>query len=235
MQVKQVFDYAYTVLSHAVSPLAGSYPNRDSQSTLGRIIQVTQEVIDYRRWIKEKWSRRVLPSPDLDNRIKIKERIATCNGQQVQSREPSSPYSQRLTLSLSSPQLLSSGSSASSVSSLSGSDIDWDTPPCTTPSVYQLSLQAPTTLMASLPTALPVPSSKPRPAASRTLIMTADNQTRFTIPPPTLGVGTVPCRQAGVEGTTSLKAVHSVTSPAIPSAPPTHCQVLISLTSSTVA
>ncbi|XP_006517250.1 terminal nucleotidyltransferase 4A isoform X1 [Mus musculus] len=167
MQVKQVFDYAYIVLSHAVSPLARSYPNRDSESTLGRIIKVTQEVIDYRRWIKEKWGSRILPSPDLDNRIKIKERITTCNGEQMQSREPSSPYTQRLTLSLSSPQLLSSGSSASSVSSLSGSDI-----------------------------------------------------TRVTIPPPTLGVAPVPCRQAGVDGTTSLKAVHSVTSPAIPSASP---------------
>lgn len=31
MQVKQVFDYAYIVLSHAVSPLAKSYPNRDSE------------------------------------------------------------------------------------------------------------------------------------------------------------------------------------------------------------
>lgn len=220
MQVKQVFDYAYIVLSHAVSPLARSYPNRDSESTLGRIIKVTQEVIDYRRWIKEKWGSRILPSPDLDNRIKIKERITTCNGEQMQSREPSSPYTQRLTLSLSSPQLLSSGSSASSVSSLSGSDIDSDTPPCTTPSVYQFSLQAPTTLMASLPTALPMPSSKPQPAASRTLIMTTNNQTRVTIPPPTLGVAPVPCRQAGVDGTTSLKAVHSVTSPAIPSASP---------------
>lgn len=29
MQVKHVFDYAYTVLSHAVSPLARSYPNKD--------------------------------------------------------------------------------------------------------------------------------------------------------------------------------------------------------------
>ncbi|KAH0521520.1 Non-canonical poly(A) RNA polymerase PAPD7 [Microtus ochrogaster] len=220
MQVKQVFDYAYIVLSHAVSPLARSYPNRDSESTLGRIIKVTQEVIDYRRWIKEKWGSRILPSPDLDNRIKIKERINTCNGEQMQSREPGSPYSQRLTLSLSSPQLLSSGSSASSVSSLSGSDIDSDAPACTTPSVCQFSLQAPTTLMASLPTALPIPSSKPQPAAPRTLIMTTNNQTRFTIPPPTLGVAPVPCRQAGVEGTTSLKAVHHVTSPAIPSASP---------------
>lgn len=29
MQVKQVFDYAYIVLGHAVSPLARSYPNKD--------------------------------------------------------------------------------------------------------------------------------------------------------------------------------------------------------------
>ncbi|XP_076972937.1 terminal nucleotidyltransferase 4A isoform X2 [Tamandua tetradactyla] len=219
MQVKQVFDYAYIVLSHAVSPLARSYPNRDSESTLGRIIKVTQEVIDYRRWIKEKWGSKISPSPALDTRIKIKERIAVCNGEQPQSRD-AEPYSQRLTLSLSSPQLLSSGSSASSVSSLSGSDIDSDTPPCTTPSVYQFSLQAPTPLVASLPTALPVPSGKAQPTASRTLVMTANSQTRFTIPPPTLGVAPVPCRQVGLEGTPSLKAVHHMSSPAIPSASP---------------
>ncbi|CAG5892220.1 unnamed protein product [Menidia menidia] len=84
MHVKQVFDYAYTVLSHAVSPLARSYPNKDgerlgpapipgpiearhasktplplcSHSTLGRIIRLTQEVIDYRKWIIKKWGGR---------------------------------------------------------------------------------------------------------------------------------------------------------------------------------
>lgn len=31
MQVKQAFDYAYIVLSHAVSPLARSYPNKDCE------------------------------------------------------------------------------------------------------------------------------------------------------------------------------------------------------------
>lgn len=31
MQVKQVFDYAYIVLGHAVSPLANCYPNKDSE------------------------------------------------------------------------------------------------------------------------------------------------------------------------------------------------------------
>ncbi|KAG8512359.1 Terminal nucleotidyltransferase 4A [Galemys pyrenaicus] len=220
MQVKQVFDYAYIVLSHAVSPLARSYPNRDSESTLGRIIKVTQEVIDYRRWIKEKWGGKVPPGPDLDNRIKTKERISPCEGDQTQRRDPDSPYNQRLTLSLPSPQLLSSGSSASSVSSLSGSDIDSDTPPCSTPSVYQFSLQAPAPLLASLPTALPMPSSKPQSTTSRTLVMTTNTQTRFTIAAPSLGVAPVPCRQVSVEGTPTLKAVHHMSSPAIASTSP---------------
>ncbi|XP_019346653.2 terminal nucleotidyltransferase 4A isoform X6 [Alligator mississippiensis] len=123
MQVKQVFDYAYIVLSHAVSPLARSYPNRDSESTLGRIIKVTQEVIDYRAWIKKKWGSKINLSPDLDNRMKIREQIAPCSGEQQQNRDSESPYNQHLTLSLTSNQQLSSGSSASSVSSLSGSDI----------------------------------------------------------------------------------------------------------------
>lgn len=31
MQVKQAFDYAYVVLSHAVSPIAKYYPNNESE------------------------------------------------------------------------------------------------------------------------------------------------------------------------------------------------------------
>ncbi|KAF7686335.1 hypothetical protein HF521_015697 [Silurus meridionalis] len=38
----------------SVTP-GNSYPNKDSDSTLGRIIKVTQEVIDYREWIVNKW------------------------------------------------------------------------------------------------------------------------------------------------------------------------------------
>lgn len=49
--------------------------------------------------------------------------MSTRDEEQPPLRDPEPPYSQRLTLSLPSPQLLSSGSSASSVSSLSGSDI----------------------------------------------------------------------------------------------------------------
>uniref|UniRef100_V9KIL9 Terminal nucleotidyltransferase 4A n=1 Tax=Callorhinchus milii TaxID=7868 RepID=V9KIL9_CALMI len=56
MQVKQAFDYSYVVLSHAVSPIAKYYPNKECVSILGRIIQITQEVADYRDWIHQKWS-----------------------------------------------------------------------------------------------------------------------------------------------------------------------------------
>ncbi|XP_048695498.1 terminal nucleotidyltransferase 4A isoform X7 [Caretta caretta] len=122
MQVKQVFDYAYIVLSHAVSPLARSYPNRDSESTLGRIIKVTQEVIDYRAWIKKTWGGKSSLSPDIDNRMKVREHITPCSAEQ-HNRGSESPFNQHLALSLTSTQQLSSGSSASSVSSLSGSDI----------------------------------------------------------------------------------------------------------------
>uniref|UniRef100_A0A4W3JC42 Terminal nucleotidyltransferase 4A n=1 Tax=Callorhinchus milii TaxID=7868 RepID=A0A4W3JC42_CALMI len=55
MQVKQAFDYAYVVLSHAVSHIAKYYPNKECESILGRIIRVTQEVADYRRWIQDNW------------------------------------------------------------------------------------------------------------------------------------------------------------------------------------
>ncbi|XP_015274726.1 PREDICTED: non-canonical poly(A) RNA polymerase PAPD5 [Gekko japonicus] len=53
MQVKQAFDYAYVVLSHAVSPIAKYYPNNETESILGRIIRVTQEVATYRDWISK--------------------------------------------------------------------------------------------------------------------------------------------------------------------------------------
>ncbi|XP_061444308.1 terminal nucleotidyltransferase 4A isoform X2 [Rhineura floridana] len=174
MQVKQVFDYAYIVLSHAVSPLARSYPNRDSESTLGRIIKVTQEVIDYRAWIKKKWGSKANLSPDLDIQMKERETISVCNAIQNGDAEPA--YNQPLALSFTGTQQLSSGSSASSVSSLSGSDIDSDTPPCTAPNVYQLNLQAPSQLTAGLPPALPMPSGKTQSVPARTLIMTTNNQ-----------------------------------------------------------
>ncbi|XP_066510512.1 terminal nucleotidyltransferase 4B-like isoform X2 [Hoplias malabaricus] len=72
MQVKQAFDYAYVVLSHAVSPIAKYYPNNKSESILGRIIRVTREVAEYRDWISEHWGGQSHSEPALN-----------CNGNDV--------------------------------------------------------------------------------------------------------------------------------------------------------
>uniref|UniRef100_A0A8C1BLS4 Terminal nucleotidyltransferase 4A n=1 Tax=Cyprinus carpio carpio TaxID=630221 RepID=A0A8C1BLS4_CYPCA len=66
MQVKEAFDYAYVVLSHAVSPIAKHYPNNKSESILGRIIRVTQEVAEYRDWISVEWGQRSNNEPVLN-------------------------------------------------------------------------------------------------------------------------------------------------------------------------
>ncbi|KAM9489066.1 terminal nucleotidyltransferase 4A-like isoform 2-T2 [Clarias gariepinus] len=122
LQVKRVFDYAYIVLSHAVSPLARSYPNKDNDSTLSRILKLTQEVINYREWIIQKWGDR--------HNARINRCIVQFGGDsEDQQRDSASPQSADSHMSLSSPQQHSSSSSASSVSSLSGSDIDSDSIP----------------------------------------------------------------------------------------------------------
>lgn len=134
MRVQEVFDYAYTVLSHAVSPLAQSYPNKDSESTLGRIIRLTQEVMDYREWIIKKWGGRDLARTD--NRVPplkapVSEQESSCVSSEEQQRDSVSPHSADSPMSISSPQ---PHSSASSVSSLSGSDNDSDSAlPCHIP------------------------------------------------------------------------------------------------------
>nr|XP_033785633.1 terminal nucleotidyltransferase 4A isoform X2 [Geotrypetes seraphini] len=203
IQVQQVFDYAYLVLSHAVSPLARSYPNRDYESTLGRIIKVTQEVIDYREWIRKKWGNKIAVSPNLSDRISIKELMSRCDEEEKQKTETESPYIQRL--SLPSPQLLSSGSSTSSVSSLSGSDIDSDTPPCTTPSIHSFNLQTLTPLM----TTIPVPSNKHRSTSAGALIISTNTQTRFTLPAATIAIPPLHYRQQHGGIKFSMKGIYN--------------------------
>ncbi|XP_046470929.1 non-canonical poly(A) RNA polymerase protein Trf4-1 isoform X2 [Neodiprion pinetum] len=53
LYVKEAFDWAYSVLSQAVSPLNILVNDVNKVSILGRIIRVTDEVIEYRKWIKE--------------------------------------------------------------------------------------------------------------------------------------------------------------------------------------
>ncbi|CAH2283627.1 terminal nucleotidyltransferase 4A isoform X1 [Pelobates cultripes] len=206
IQVQQVFDYAYLVLSRAVSPLSRSYPNRDSESTLGRIIKVTQEVIDYRERIQKRWGSKTNVAQDLcDN----KGSVSLCLEDPLQIQN--SNFNQFCSSSVSSPQDVTPESSSSS--SLSGSDIDSDTPPCANHTIHPFNLQA----LARLPPTLPVPTGKSKSAPPRALIMTTNAQGNYSIPTTSIGIPTLPCRQVGIEPP-SLKAVHHVLYPAVPSA-----------------
>ncbi|OTF69502.1 PAP-associated domain-containing protein 5-like protein [Euroglyphus maynei] len=62
LMVKQAFEYAFTTLHQAVSPLSTTVDQ--TKSILGRIVRVTDEVIDYRNSIIEKFP---LPYSDLTN------------------------------------------------------------------------------------------------------------------------------------------------------------------------
>ncbi|XP_053087450.1 terminal nucleotidyltransferase 4A isoform X1 [Pangasianodon hypophthalmus] len=179
MQVKHVFDYAYIVLSHAVSPLANSYPNKDSDSTLGRIIKVTQEVIDYREWIVNKWGSK---QTERNNGPAHKDSVEQADSsallsvgveeQQQLQRDSVSPNSADSPMSLSSPK------QHSSASSLSGSDIDSDCTPCAAPAVPSYPLQ--TLALGTLPAELQMGTSKAN--LTMPLTMPAANQTRVSMP-----------------------------------------------------
>lgn len=59
LQVKQAFEYAYIVLCQAVSPLNNYLNDCNRQSILGRCIRVTDDVIEYRQWIKQVIERKI--------------------------------------------------------------------------------------------------------------------------------------------------------------------------------
>ncbi|XP_041125097.1 terminal nucleotidyltransferase 4B isoform X2 [Polyodon spathula] len=124
MQVKQAFDYAYIVLSHAVSPIAKYYPNNESESILGRILRVTQEVSDYRDWISKKWgsqSRRESPFNGNDVTLLVEpQQLDKCNNNVFEEK------------AVILGQLRSEHSSNSSSSISSSSDADSDGTPCKT-------------------------------------------------------------------------------------------------------
>uniref|UniRef100_A0A1B0EV04 Uncharacterized protein n=1 Tax=Lutzomyia longipalpis TaxID=7200 RepID=A0A1B0EV04_LUTLO len=62
LQVKQAFEYAYIVLSQAVSPLNTGLNDCARNSILGRIIRVTDEVVDYRDWVQKTFETRLIVS-----------------------------------------------------------------------------------------------------------------------------------------------------------------------------
>ncbi|XP_068603324.1 terminal nucleotidyltransferase 4B [Brachionichthys hirsutus] len=145
MQVKQAFDYAYVVLSHAVSPIAKYYPSNETESILGRIIRVTQEVDEYRKWIRKNWG-----SPTQSDLPLNRNDVSLFKSQQLDERNnnlpdeddvivvPSAPHSKTSSNSSSpSPSVRSSPSSSpltpsSTSSTSSSSDADSDGTPCKT-------------------------------------------------------------------------------------------------------
>ncbi|XP_071753481.1 terminal nucleotidyltransferase 4B [Centroberyx gerrardi] len=143
MQVKQAFDYAYVVLSHAVSPIAKYYPNNETESILGRIIRVTLEVFEYREWISQQWGSQSQNDPPLNrNEVTLlvePQQLDECNNNVPDDDVvvlPPVPRSKTSSISSSpSPSLRSSCSPlspSSSSTASSSSDADSDGTPCKT-------------------------------------------------------------------------------------------------------
>ncbi|XP_013858884.1 non-canonical poly(A) RNA polymerase PAPD7 isoform X2 [Austrofundulus limnaeus] len=130
LQVKQVFDFAYMVLSHSV--FARSYPNKEFDSTLGRIIRVSPEVLSYRERTIKKWGTKQsakLENQDVEACEQDLARMMVVEDQRDSSSPLSADSSSPSPVFPPSPQHHSSSSSACSLSSSSsGSDIESDSP-----------------------------------------------------------------------------------------------------------
>jgi non-canonical poly(A) RNA polymerase PAPD5/7 len=57
LKVKQSFEFAYTTLLQAVSPMCPKFMSE--HSILGRIVLITDEVVDYRHWIRDTYTDKV--------------------------------------------------------------------------------------------------------------------------------------------------------------------------------
>lgn len=133
MQVKQAFDYAYVVLSHAVSPIAKYYPNNESESILGRIIRVTEEVVAYRDWISKKWGQKNRSEPVYNGNdvtlIVDVHHLDKCNNNVSGQNTSSGQVKTKTPEALGKHSSNSSGPLSSSSSQSSSSDVDSDGTP----------------------------------------------------------------------------------------------------------
>nr|XP_033797602.1 terminal nucleotidyltransferase 4B [Geotrypetes seraphini] len=136
MQVKQAFDYAYVVLSHAVSPIAKYYPNNETESILGRIIRVTQEVVTYREWISKHWGQQSKTEPSYNGNdvtlIVDNQQLDKCNNNVSEQNSALGQPKSKASEALSKHSNSSSGPLSSSSSLSSSSDVDSDGAPCKT-------------------------------------------------------------------------------------------------------
>lgn len=60
LQVKHAFEYAYVSLSTAVSPMHNESNDCTRSSILGRIVRVTDEVIEYRNWVRSNFEQSLI-------------------------------------------------------------------------------------------------------------------------------------------------------------------------------
>ncbi|XP_075796361.1 terminal nucleotidyltransferase 4B isoform X2 [Pelodiscus sinensis] len=138
MQVKQAFDYAYVILSHAVSPIAKYYPNNETESILGRIIRVTQEVASYREWISKHWGMQSRTESSCNaNGVTLivdTQQLDKCNNNLSEANEALGKSRSKTSETLSKHSSNSSSGPLSSSSSTlsSSSDVDSDGTPCKT-------------------------------------------------------------------------------------------------------
>lgn len=63
MLVREAFECAYSTLCPAVQPIQNGLSDCTRESILGRIVRVTDEVIEYRNWVRATFEHSVI-SPD---------------------------------------------------------------------------------------------------------------------------------------------------------------------------
>ncbi|XP_070574388.1 terminal nucleotidyltransferase 4B-like [Ptychodera flava] len=122
LTVKNSFDYAYTILNQAAF-----YPS-NGHSILGRIIRVTDEVIEYRTWIQNNWKNKIQrpPSPQ-PTYAAVTMRQASVEQTRLAETSHSSTEADSSSSSSASVRSSSSPSSVSSSASSSGASSSSDT------------------------------------------------------------------------------------------------------------
>lgn len=63
LHVKHAFEWAYSILTTAVTPIQNGINDCTRSSILGRIVRVTDEVIEYRNWVRSKFEHTLI-SPE---------------------------------------------------------------------------------------------------------------------------------------------------------------------------
>lgn len=127
MQVKQAFEYAYIVLTHTLHP-QNAFLLKGSQSILGRIVRVTDEVVSYRKWIKETFPVKIRSAAIVEPRGRTYASVATSTSPRGGSEEQKRVAESENSDSSGNSSVYKSSSSSSSCSSSSlASDSDLET------------------------------------------------------------------------------------------------------------